>query len=97
MLSTMIFPPLGGGFSTAGRRVRSPPPEQHRSMQCGRPDDANARSTGAPRGKQAASLVELSSSEVGLQQSELDQVVLCAAAADAFVLTGEGFERIDCR
>lgn len=35
--------------------------------------------------------------EIGLQQGELDQIVLCAAAADTLVLTGQGSERLYCR
>ena len=60
-------------------------------------DDRNAGSTGSPRAEQTPSLLQPVGLEIGLQQSELDQVVLRAAAANAFAFTGERGEGIDRR
>src|SRR5690348_10010801 len=71
-----------------GKRVLS-------SVDGGYPFHGNARGTGSPRGEQALGFLRPAGVEIGLQQSELDQVVLGAAAADAFVLPGERGEGVD--
>ena len=51
-------------------------------MQRRHPRNGNTRSTGAPLVEQPPCLVQPVDAEIGLQQRELDQVVLRAAAAD---------------
>ena len=54
-----------------------------------KPRDRNAGSTRPPRIEQAPRLFGPAGLNEGLQQCEFDQVVLCAAAANAFVFGGE--------
>jgi hypothetical protein len=50
--------------------------------------DGNAGSTRSPRAEKAPRLLQPVGVEIGLQQRELDQIVLRAAAAYSFVFPG---------
>ena len=93
----------GGGIAKVG----SPPPclprcageglsprASLRSMQR-RAGDRNASRARTPRAEKPQRILLTARIEVRLQQRELDEIVLCAAAADAFVLPGHRSERID--
>jgi hypothetical protein len=70
-----------------------PQPSRH----CRNSQDGDAGSTRPPHAKQIPRFAQPIGAEVGSQQSELDQVVLRAAAANAFVLPGKGAKRLDRR
>src|SRR5580700_1739784 len=59
------------------------------------PRDGNAGSTRSPRAEQMPSFLQPAGVEIGLQQRELDQVVLRAAAANAFAFPGERGKCLD--
>ena len=67
------------------------------SLRRGEPRDRNAGSTRSPSAEQALRLFGSVGLKVGLQQRELDQVVLRAAAANALVFGSERGERLDRR
>ena len=48
------------------------------------------------RAQHAACIVRAVRVDISLQQRELDEVELCAAAADSFEFGDNRFERIDC-
>jgi len=58
------------------------------------PRNRNTGSAGAACAQQPFSLFQTTGAETGLQQGELDQIVLRTAAADALVLTGKGRQRL---
>ncbi len=59
-------------------------------MHCGKPRDGGAGSTRPPCAEQVACLVGPAGIEARLQQRKFDQIVLRAAAADAFVFVASG-------
>ena len=59
--------------------------------------DRNAGSARPSRTEQALCLLQPVGFDIGFQQRELDEVVLRAAAANAFAFSGEWRERVDCR
>ena len=67
------------------------------SLRRGEPRDRNAGSTRSPSAEQALRLFGSVGLKVGLQQRELDQVVLRAAAADALVFGSERGEHLGRR
>ena len=58
--------------------------------------DGNAGSARSSRAQQLPRLLQPAGIEAGLQQCELDQIVLRAAATNAFVLSGERRQHRDC-
>src|SRR4029450_3284782 len=77
--------------ATRPRRKR---PELRSSYRCNA-RDGNARSARPPRGEQLPRLVQTIGAEAGAEQSALAQVVLRAAAANAFAFCHERGERLD--
>src|SRR6266851_135107 len=68
-----------------------------RSLHRRHPRDGNAGSTRSPPAEKVPRLLQPARVEIGLQQGELDQVVLRAAATNAFVFPGERRKRLDRR
>ena len=64
-------------------------------MHRGNPHDRNPGCARPPNIKQALRFLQPIGLDVGSQQGELDQVVLCAAAANAFVLARQRRQRFD--
>src|SRR5215472_8235661 len=64
-------------------------------MHRGNPLDRNPGGARAPNIKQTLRFLQPIGLDVGSQQGELDQVVLCAAAANAFVLARQRRQRLD--
>jgi hypothetical protein len=58
-------------------------------MYCRHPHDGNAGSTRPPQAEQTPRFLQTIGVDIGPQQCELDQIVLRAATAYAFVLAGE--------
>ena len=61
------------------------------------PHDGNPGSAWPPRAEQSPRCLQPTGVDIGFQQGKLNQIVLCAAAANTLVLTGEGSERLYCR
>ena len=59
------------------------------------PHDRNPGGAWPPRGEQSPCVLQPTGLDIRFQQGELDQIVLCAAAANAFVVSGERRERLD--
>ena len=57
--------------------------------------DGNAGSTRPPHAKQTPRFLQPIGVDIGLQQCELDQIVLRAATANAFVFPRERRKRLD--
>src|SRR5258708_28240167 len=79
------------------RRIRRRRSKRARSLRRGGPRDRNAGSTRSPSAEQALRLFSSVGLKVGLQQRELDQVVLRAAAANALVFGSERRKHLDPR
>jgi hypothetical protein len=64
-------------------------------MHRGNPHDRNPGCARPPNFEQALCFLQPIGLDVGSQQGELDQVVLCAATANAFVLVRQWRQRFD--
>src|SRR2546430_4023723 len=87
--------PISSDMASVQKSRISRPRPLLQSMHRRDPRDGNAGSTRSPRAEQMPCFLQPAGVEIGLQQGELDQVVLRAAAANAFVFPVERGKRLD--